>query len=369
MTSALGHLRVMELADDSGAYAGKLLAELGADVWRIQLPPARRPRNFSVDPDPVVQGFLHRSKRSLELPEDPAAAAAILEDLIARSDVVLEAGPRDLLAQLGVPEDHAVLSRPDLIRTRISPGGLDAEAGDEPISDLTASASAGFLALGGWPQAAPTRAYGDQSWRMASLHGAAGALLAILDRERNGLGQQVDVSIQESVATALENSLQFWDLENIVRRRTGPGYEEAGSGVYACADGFLYVMVGRLSTAQGWVNLLDWLQEAGVPGAEALRDPAWADLAHRRTLEAQALFRQVFERFAADRTKSELYVEAQQRGIAICPINTAHDLLANAQLAARDFFGEGEAGLLVGAPYRLSATPWAPGTRSMERAG
>ena len=121
----------------------------------------------------------------------------------------------------------------------------------------------------------------------------------MFEREESGLGQQVEVSAEASVATALENALQFYDLEGVVRSRTGAGYDEAGSGVYTCADGYVYVMVGRLSTARGWANLLYWLDEVDAAGASALRRAEWGEQAYRRTPEAQAEFRTIFEQFAA----------------------------------------------------------------------
>ncbi len=366
MTTALGHLVVVEIGDDSGAYAGRLFAGLGARVTRVEVPDGVV--GAQVDPDLVVQDFLHRGKARVGLPTERAERTARLAELIAGADVLLESGRPDLLARLGLADDDPALTRADLVRTRVSPWGLDGDRAMDPSSDLVCSASGGFLSLGGWPDRAPTRAFGDQSWRMASLYAAVGAMLALVERDRSGLGQQVAVSAEESVATALENALQYSDLEGVVRTRTGAGYNEAGTGVYACADGYLYVMVGRLSTAQGWQNLLQWLDEAGAEGAAVLGEPQWQDHAFRRTDEAQATFREIFERFAAQRPKAEAYVEAQRRGIAMCPINSPDDLLANEHLIARGFFVEDGGRTVVGAPYRLSATPWALGAPAEDAA-
>ena len=354
----LSHLRVVEISDDSGAYAGKLFAELGAEVIRLPAEMLGGVRNLQRDPDPVVQDFLGRSRREAALPDDSEERTAVLIELIDSADLLLEAGPPDLLEQLGIPENHPSLSRETLVRTRISPFGLEGDRARDPASDLVCSASAGFLTLGGWPDRAPTRAHGDQAWRMASMHAAVGAIVALFEREQSGFGQEVDVSAEESVATALENSLQFYDLEGKVRSRTGAGYDEAGSGVYACADGHVYVMVGRLSTARGWANLLAWMDEFHPVGAAALRRPLWSDREYRKTSRAQDEFRRVFEEFSAQFLKADLYVEAQRRGIAICPINSPDDLLNNEHLTARGFFDERDGVALVGAPYRLSATPW-----------
>lgn len=358
MTAALAHLRVVEIGDDSGAYAGRLFAGLGADVVRARMPDSAIPDDWNLDPDPVVQEFLHRGKVEVLLPADASSRSIALAELLRGADVTIESGSTDVLALLGLDPGDPALGRPELIRTRISPWGIGGERADAPATDLTSSAAGGFLALGGWPDRAPTRAYGDQSLRMASLYAAVGALLAVRARTRSGSGQQVEVSVEESVATALENALQFSDLEGVVRRRVGAGYQEAGTGVYACRDGFVYVMVGRLSTAQGWVNLLDWLDESGVPGADGLRATEWTDYEYRKSAEAQSEFREIFESFASGRSKAELYVEAQGRNIAVCPVNSPEDLLASEHLRARDFFVTAEGRRFVGAPFRLSATPW-----------
>lgn len=356
----LSRFRVLEISDDLGAYAGKLLAELGADVVRVELPDTIH-CNLNVDPSPGVRNYLDRSKRTLKLSNDAEELRRSLWSLIESADVLLEAGPLGLLSALGVNPDAACLQRQDLVWVKVTPFGTAGTRAQRPSSDLTCSAGAGFLSLGGWPDRAPTRAYGDQSWRMASLHAATGTLLALLERDQSGLGQKVEVSAQEAVATALENSLQFYDLEGKVRTRTGSGYNEAGTGVYACADGFVYVMVGRLSTQRGWENLLTWFDEAGLAEVAALRASEWNEQTFRLTEWAQQLFRGAFEKFAASRKKADLYVEAQQRGIAISPINSAMDLVANEQLRTRGFFVTNGNREEVGPPYRLSKTPWQRG--------
>tara|TARA_B100000614_G_scaffold210701_1_gene193801 strand:+ start:2759 stop:3871 length:1113 start_codon:yes stop_codon:yes gene_type:complete len=360
VSGALDGIRVVELGDDSGAYAGRLLAGLGAEVARVVAPVGLTVRGWNVDPDPVVQAYLHRGKVPVELPTAKGHRTRRLAQLIDAADIVLESGAPDVLEQLGLPGEDDCLRREDLIRVRVTPWGIEGDDAMRPSSDIVSSAAGGFLTLAGWPDRAPTRAYGDQSWRMGSLYAAVGAMLAVLARDRDGAGQQVDVVVTEAVATALENSLQYADLEGVIRRRSGPGYEEAGSGVYSCADGYLYVMVGRLSTAQGWQNLTAWLREAGAVGADELSSDEWADYEFRKTLYAQERFRKVFEDFASRFAKADIYAAAQRRGIAICPINNPNDLLASEHLNARGFFEAGPDGARhVGAPFRMSGTPWA----------
>lgn len=148
---ALSHLRVVEVSDDIGAYAGKLFAELGASVVRVSTTVLDPLKTLQIDPDPFVQDFLHRSKHQVELPADPGSRTDVLARLIERADVLREAGPPDLLERLGVPAEHPCLMSSSLVRTRITPYGIEGDRAKDPASDLVCSASAGFLSLGAGP--------------------------------------------------------------------------------------------------------------------------------------------------------------------------------------------------------------------------
>jgi benzylsuccinate CoA-transferase BbsE subunit len=173
----------------------------------------------------------------------------------------------------------------------------------------------------------------------------------------------VDVSTQESVALALEDSLAEFALNRRVRTRLGESPREAGTGTYRCADGHVTMVAGRLSTGRAWGALVQWLAEERAEGAERLLTPEWQRFEHRRTPAAREAFRAIFETFAAGRTKEELYREGQRRSIAIAPVNTVAEVLADPQLEAREAFVQVEQPELGRSlsfpvpPYRLSRTP------------
>ena len=106
---------------------------------------------------------------------------------------------------------------------------------------------------------------------------------------------------------------------------------------------------------RGWNLLAQWIDEAGIPGAQELRDPRWQDNAFKSLPEQRARFAQLWEAFAARHPRQWLFEEGQRRRIAIAPINRAVDVLADRHLHATGFF---DAAGMPGAPYRLSATPW-----------
>jgi benzylsuccinate CoA-transferase BbsE subunit len=159
-----------------------------------------------------------------------------------------------------------------------------------------------------------------------------------------------------------------------VRERLGAEPREAGSGIYRCADGYVAMVAGRLGTARAWQSLVEWLVEEGVHGATELQDEWWSRLPNRQSERGITSFGEVFGLYTAGRTRAELYAEAQRRGIALSPVNDIAAVLADRQLAARDFWvavDDGQLGRKLtypGPPYRLTATP-ARAARAAPRIG
>jgi benzylsuccinate CoA-transferase BbsE subunit len=247
--------------------------------------------------------------------------------------------------------------------TSITPFGQTGPYARFAGSDIACLALGGLLSLTGYADGAPMQICGEQSYVMGNTFGAVASMLALLHAERTGEGQHVDVSIQACVATALENAIQFYDLEGVVRGRPNGTQRHAGTGIYACSDGYVYLYVGGIAANRFWDRMVEWLRALGIDGAQELAGERWAERSYLETDEAKAQFAEIFDSFASARTKAELYEEAQGRGIPLCPVNNVEDLVANDQLNARGFFEQvtgtdGVAHSWPGAPYRLGATPW-----------
>ena len=372
-TLPCGGLRVVDATDAFGAYAGRLLADLGAEVVRV-IPRTGDPLEgvapfmsaTSADGhDSVDQRqrsafawFVNLNKHGVEIDaEDPVDRQA-LATLLAQADVLLESWTPEELLRPALADLVAGLP-PTVVRVSITAYGSTGPWSERPASDLTALASGGLLALGGYPDAEPVAAHGGQSQVAASIFGAVAALLGVLSRQRDGRGRHLDVSAQEAIAAALEDAIPQFDLTGRVRKRTGGDPREAGTGVLACKDGYVSMVAGRLGTAKAWTALTAWLVEEGVDGADELAGEAWTSFPFRQRPESVARFQEIFERFAATRTKDQLYLEAQRRSIALAPVNTVGDVLGDPQLDARDFFRivhdpAAEHPIVVpGRPYRL----------------
>jgi benzylsuccinate CoA-transferase BbsE subunit len=351
-------VKVLEVPGELTGYAGKLLADLGAAVIVVDVDSGPS-EHAPFDPRAF---FLDHAKSRLRVPADSDE----LRRLIADTDVILQSREAreptsPLLDPTAVRECN-----PSVVHAILTPFGLTGPKEAAPSTDLTRLAAGGLLWLGGYPDTEPVAAFGDQSSIATGIYGAVAVLLALLERERTGEGDTIEISSQEVMTQALETSIAEYELLGKVRRRLGDTPREAGTGIFPCADGHVSMVAGRLGTAAAWQHLVDWLQESGTPGADALSAPGWDTLERRQRPEAIAEFTAIFGRFASSRRKDDLYREGQRRGIAIAPVNDVDEVLADRQLAAREFFVEAadpaseKAVRLPAPPFRLSrmaATP------------
>jgi len=364
--AALDGVRVIDLGDELAAYAGRLLADLGAEVIRVEPPGGSSTRTTEplvAWPECTVSAFdrfVNAGKRSVVIDTDDPDGVETLKALIATADLVIESPV--LLATLGIDEQQLRALRPGIGHVVVTPFGVDHEPPWESADDLVLMAAGGLLHLGGYPDLGPVAAYGGLSRFAASIFAAVAALAALLESERDGMGASYDVSAQECVAQALEDSAATYALTGRVRERQGDRPREAGSGVYPCRDGYVSMIAGRLGTARAWTALVEWVTDSGTAGSEVLLRPEWSDFDYRQTDEAIELFAEIFGAFTSDRDKQDLYRDAQARMIALSPVATIDDVLDDVQLASRGFFTEvsdPRAGAIrfPKAPYRMSVTP------------
>lgn len=382
-TGPLAGVRVLDLTDALAAYAGRLLADLGADVVRIEPPGGRG--DVAIGPFWVSPGerpislferFVNAGKRSVSVDLAAPEAGGLVAALLRSADVVLESSTRRLAAA-GWDDARVSQLNGSLIRLLVTPyggefagggagehgGAAPGQPADSPVDDLILLGAGGLLSLGGYPDAGPVAAYGHQSTYMASIFAAVAAIAGLIGRERTGAALTADVSAQECVAQALEESVVGYALTGQVRAPQGDTAKEAGTGVYRCADGYISVVAGRLGTAAAWKALVGWISATDPRLAQRLADERWSQFEYRRQPEAINEFKEIFEDFASKRTRQELYREAQARGIALSPVNDLAAVLEDAQLRSRSFFvdvDDPELGRTVtypGLPYRMSGTP------------
>lgn len=393
--SALDDVRILDLAGETGVYATKLLADLGADVIRIEPPsgdPLREIGPFWHDEKAADRSltFMHANtnKRSITLDITRAEGKALFEKLAATADVVLETYAPGYLDSLGLGYGALTKIRPDIILTSITGFGQNGPHAGWAWSDIVGVAMSGMMTLAGDKEDPPNRPYGNQGNICASIDGAAGTMMALYHRDLSGEGQHVDVSMQEALVINQETAMMTYDMTGRIATRMGARgvipIDLPGVGIFDARDGQVFCYLGTPGGAP-WTTMLDWMVREGK--AEDLTEGDNYEMVKSLTLgfltglvrepdKLQARIavlshmRDVFARFIASFDKWYIYQEAQKQRLMIGIVSTPEDLAKNPQLAARQWYQEvphdnlGATVKLAGPPYRLSETPWSLRTRA-----
>jgi len=260
---SLEGIRIIDLTDLSGAYSTKVLADLGADVIRVEPPGGDELRRIGpfykgvVDPEKsLLHFYLNTNKASVTLNFTTEDGKEILKRLAKVADVIVETFPPGYLDSLGLGYKCVSELNSDLVFASITPFGQNGPYKDFKGSDIICWAMGGLMHLGGFPDRPPVQGYEYMAYKTGSLHAAVATLIALYYREITGIGQYIDVSIQECVAQAMENAPQYYDLEKVIRCRVGNRQLEAGSGIYPCKDGFVYMVAALRGALIRWDELL-----------------------------------------------------------------------------------------------------------------
>ncbi|MFF4767618.1 CaiB/BaiF CoA-transferase family protein [Streptomyces sp. NEAU-H3] len=338
----LGGVRVLELAGlGPGPFAAMLLADLGADVVRVDRP--ERGGMFGMDP---ALDFTNRGKRSVELDLKTEEGAAAVLALAERADLLVEGFRPGVAERLGVGPEQALAANPRLVYGRVTGWGQEGPLAHRAGHDLTYLAPTGALALGGDPEAPPTfpaNLLGD--FAGGSLYLVVGLLAALRHAERTGEGQVVDAAIVDGAAhltTLLHGLMAAGGWQD----RRGSNLLDGGSPFYGCyetADG-RHMAVGALE--KRFYN--EFTERLGIAGTA----PAREDFDHWDELRARiaAAFR---TRTRAEWTK----VFADSDG-CVAPVLSLREAPHHPHLAVRNTFVPGPDGTPQPAPApRFSATP------------
>ncbi|MBI4768246.1 MAG: CoA transferase [Deltaproteobacteria bacterium] len=384
----LGDIRVLDLSDEKGVYCAKLLADHGGDVLRLEPPGGHPMRNlgpfYKDEPDPQKSLYwfqYNTSKRGITLNLENADGQELFKRLVETADVVLETFSPGYLEKLGL--GYSVLSQinPALILTSITPFGQTGPYRDFAGSDMVAQAMGGLMFLAGFPEDPPYRIGCSQAYHSASVQAAVGTMTALYAREMTGTGQQVDVSIQESVLIAMETAMQHFDMRKEIRTRMGRVEPVVpGLGMYQCRDGYIFSFVVA-GFGANWDVIVEWMDSEGKAGD--LKDPKWNEIwelimnfrqlvalandpPRLMTLLGQfAHIHGLLKTFLGDKTKHQIYDEASERRVMMVPVQSVKDLALSPQFEALGFFQDvehpelGQTLKYPGPPcYHLSETPW-----------
>jgi len=347
----LNSRRVLDLTDEKGFLCGKILADLGADVIKIEKPGGDKARNTGPfyhnipDPEKSLYWFAYNlNKRGITLNIEARQGRQIFTKLVRTADFVLESFAPGHLDDLGLSYLKLSQTNPRIIMTSITPFGQTGPYKDYKASDIEVMAMGGLMYITGNPEQPPLRISLPQAFLLASAHGAAASMVAHFYRETSGKGQHVDVSAQECVLWEIANAIPLWELNQNILRRAGSYIAGRWTGtkqrlLWKCKNGYvLFYILGGAFGVKTNRAIVKWMEEENI-APEYLKNFDWNafDMA-TQTQEMQDKIEAQISRLFSTVTKEELYNEAQKRGIMLCPVNTSKDIIENAQLKAREFW-------------------------------
>ncbi|MEE8338012.1 MAG: CoA transferase [Dehalococcoidia bacterium] len=331
----------------AGAWASRLLADLGTRVIKVEPPGGDRLRAagpFPGDASDPERGGLHLAlnagKESVVADIESDAGRAQLRELIAGADIFMEsAGPGGLEA-VGLDAASLLALHPSLVYASHSPFGLTGPYAGRTTTEIVDYAMGGYMNFGGDPERHPLMVPGHQAELHAGTQLALGSLLALWHARRTGAGQHVDVSTFESMLNAHAWLVASWTHEGEVQQRTA-------SQILPCADGHFYIFPRP-----------DPALFALIERTDLIDDPRFTTIGGFR--EAMPEVRAAATAWAAKRTKAEIYHAAQELRIPVTPVNTAEDLARSEQLAARGWWRTVEARTVEarGGELRVPGPPW-----------
>ena len=352
-SGALGNLRVLELSDVIGEWCGKLMADMGADVIKVEPPGGVEERKIGpfYKDVPHPERSLHfwhynTSKRGITLNLETEDGRALFRKLVTTTDVLLETYRPGYLPSLGLGYEQLQRINPRLIMCSLTPFGQMGPWSHYLSSDLIHMAAGGQMASTGYneedvPDPPPIAAGGGNAWHMGSHYAYIGIMAAVCMRDMTGEGQYIDASVHSACALTTEGAIPIYMFtKQVPRRNTGRHHSVGPSprSQHPTKDGqYVNFGMGRLTTnsLKVWA---DWMDSHGM--AHDLSDPKYLEPGALQ--EQQAHISEVVEHFFASITQEEAYHEGQERGFLIGAVRAPEDTLEDPHWHDRGLFVEVE---------------------------
>jgi crotonobetainyl-CoA:carnitine CoA-transferase CaiB-like acyl-CoA transferase len=388
VTGPMNDLRVIELCTEAGAWAGKLLADMGADVIKVEPPTGSITRTYAPfyhdEPHPDRSLFYwhyNTSKRAITLDLEQEAGREAFRRLVASADVLIEDQPPRQMAAWGLDYPDLSKDHPELIMTSLTPFGRSGPRSTEQATDLTLLAGGGPVWSCGYDDHSlpPVRGGGNQGYQTACHWAVITTLVAVLHRDFTGEGQHLDVNMHAAQGVTTEAASYQWLVaRETVQRQTG---RHAGvipsQPVQVLAGDGRYVTTGFAPRRPALIRtLLEWLDEIGIK--EQFEE--WpllelgANLDHEITMMTIAeggedamiygAVRNSLVFIAEHVTAYEFFVGTQSRDMQCGIIYSPEETIEDPHFIERGFPTMvehpelGESFVYPGAPYRMPASPW-----------
>ena len=335
--------RILDLTGPEGVFCGKLLADYGAEVIKVEPPSGdstrQRPPFIGDDPSSEQSSyflFYNTNKKSVTVDLEKPEGRDLFKKLIVSADVLIESFPVGYLKSLGLDFDSIQPGNPGLIMASITPFGQTGPWKDYKSTDLIALAASGFMQITGDPDGPPLRQGNEQSHFPGSQHAATAIMGALFYRDmQGGSGQYIDVSMQEAMITYYTDAhpALAWmqRSENVTRVGTNSTLV-IPLGAYPSKDGWISA---GIITPREWENLSQWMYE--VTGNEEILNDDYKGGNQDRAPFNDIITALVID-FTTRFTSDELFHQGQERNLVFIPVNSVSDLLNDPQLDSSNFW-------------------------------
>ena len=374
----LSGIRVLELADEKGQFCGKMMADLGAEVIKIEPAGGENTRNVGPFLADVPNrdrslSFWHynTSKRGITLNLDTVDGQDIFKKLSDTADVILETFSAGYLPSLGLGYDDLGKTNPKLIMCSLTDFGQTGPWRDYLSSDLLHLAAGGQMGCSGYdpvddPEQIPIAPGGGNAWHTGSHYAYMAILAALMYRTESGRGQYIDASVHDACALTTEMHVNTYIYQNqVVLRQTGRHAAATPNAVaqLRCKDGkYVNASASRITHRQ-FPALVEWMDSHGL--ADDLKDERYQDAG---TFNANSKhIEKVVENFVANLTRDEIAHGGQERGFNWGAVRTPDELVDEGHLNDRGFWVDvdhpelgktykypGAAGIYNGSSWRIS---------------
>ena len=348
----LSPYRVLDLTDEKGLLCGKILADLGADVIKIEKPGGDPARNIGpfyhniVHPEKSLFWFAYNTnKRSITLNIETYDGREIFKRLVESTDFVVESFPPGYVESLNL--GYSVLSKinPKVIMASISPFGQTGPYAKYNASDIVVFAMGMLMSQCGDPDRAPVQVSFPQSFLNAASDAAVAMMIAHYYRQATGEGQYIDVSAMESVLWPGGEVIPEWTFLKHDAKRPGRFHVRPSAPdrpiVWECKDGYCNYLILAGQPGEGNNRkLVEWMDEEGMASGY-LKEKDWASWDWTSTTQEELnSIVEPIANFFKSHTKAEIRDEAVKRNISLYPVYDSREAVENPQLIARNFWIE-----------------------------
>ena len=359
MGEILHGIRVLDFSRyRAGPTCGQMLGDMGAEVIRVERPGGeddRQLRPFTSGEQSSYLMFTARNKKAITLNLRKQKGKEILEELVRRSDVVIENFGPEVNKRLGLDYESLKKIKPDIIVVAVSAYGQYGPYASGLGFDGIAQAISGLMWVTGFPQGLPVKLGVSFVDTATGAYGALGALYALYHREKTGEGQAVDVSLLDSAVSFLESIAAEYEVANEIRPQVGNSHTYAGPcDTYKAKDGYFYIAVIGTAVWRRFLKMMD--------REELANDPRFQSDYDRARPENRQFFTDWLSQWAAEKTVDEAVNQFNEAGVPCGRVNTIPEVTADPHIRAREMLVEvehPEVGKvpLIGIPIKLSKTP------------